>query len=257
MMGNSRLRSAAFILFACFSLSCSLARPIIERIRSSEALVRLGSDSSQAEATRRRQPTPRPTFTPTPNYTATPTNTATPTITPIPTETPTPVATNTPVATDTPAPTDTPVPTNTSPPPPPTATFTPAPTPTPDFPFRLVEQGNREFQKTNYHLITIYAAIVDPNNVPIGGLKLVGDHTPSGRHVESPQSDWRWSVANCLGCSYIKQGNLKFEPGPFEDGTWNIYVADSNGTQLSPKISLSYSSNSDQWVWDFLLLQRK
>lgn len=257
MMGNPRRLSVAFILLAIFSLSCTLAQPVIERVRSSDALASLSSDSDESEAAQRRQPTPRPTFTPTPNYTATPTQTRTPTITPIPTDTLTPVPTNTPIPTDTAEPTDTPVPTNTSPPPPPTATFTPAPTPTPDYPFRMVEQGNREFQKTNYHIITIYAAIVDANNVPIGGLKLVGDHTPSGRHVESPPSDWRWSAANCLDCDYVKQGNLKFEPGPFEDGTWNIYLADSNGTQLSEMIPLSYSSNPEQWVWDFFILQKK
>lgn len=256
MMGKPRPWLAALVLFVLFSLSCSLAQPIIQRVKSSRALASLSSDSGQAESTRRR-PTPRPTFTPTPNYTATPIDTATPTITPIPSDTLTPVPTETPAPTDTPAPTETPVPTNTSPPPPPTATFTPAPTPTPDFPFRIKEQGNREFQKTNYHNITIYVAIVDANNVPIGGLKMVGDHVPSGMHTESPLSDWQWSAANCLGCNYIKQGNLKFEPGPFIDGTWNIYLADGNGTKLSEIIPLSYSSNPDQWVWDFLLLQHK
>ena len=257
MMGKSRHLLAAFILFALISVNCTLAQPVIDRIRSSEALASLSSDTNEAESSQRRQPTPRPTFTPTPDYTATPTNTPTPTITPIPSDTPTPVSTNTPEPTNTSAPTETPVPTNTSPPPPPTQTFTPAPTPTPDYAFRIVEQGNREFQKTNHHVITIYAAIVDPNNVPIGGFKLVGDHTPSGRHVESPESDWRWSTANCLNCDYIKQGNLKFEPGPFEDGTWNVYLADSNGTQLSEIIPYSYSSSPETWVWDFIILQKK
>jgi hypothetical protein len=255
MMGNSRLRLAAFILFAFLSLNCSLAQPIIDRVKSSDTLARLNSD--QAESSRRRQPTSRPTFTPTPNYTDTPTATPTPTITPIPTDTPTPVPTNTPVPTDTPAPTDTPVPTNTSPPPPPTATFTPAPTPTPSYPFKLTEQGNRAIQKTNYHVITIYVAAVDANNTPIGGLKMVGDHTPSGMHAESALSDWNWSVANCLNCDYVKQGNLKFEPGPQTDGTWDIYLADANGTRLSKTIPLSYSSDPQQWVYDFLILQKK
>jgi hypothetical protein len=239
MKGKERPILAAFILLALISLGCSLARPILERVRSSDALASLNTDSEEAESARQRRPTPRPTFTPTPNYTPTPTNTATPTITPIPTETLTPV------------------PTNTRPPPPPSATFTPAPTPTPDFPFKVVEQGNREFQHTTYHIITIYVALIDANNVPIGGLKMVGDHVPSGRHAESALSDWSWSVTNCLSCDYIKQGNLKFEPGPFEDGTWEIYVADSGGTQLSQKIPLSFSSSPDTWVWDFFIFQRK
>ena len=251
MKGKERPILAALILFALISLGCSLAQPILDRVRSGDALASFTTDSEEAESARQRRPTPRPTFTLTPNYSPTPTNTATPTITPIPTETLTPVPTNTP------APTDTPAPTNTRPPPPPSATFTPAPTPTPDFQFRVVEQGNREFQHTTYHIITIYVALIDAGNVPVGGLKMVGDHTPSGRHMESALSDWSWSVANCLGCDYIKQGNLKFEPGPFEDGTWEIYVADSGGTQLSQKIPLSFSSSPDTWVWDFFIFQSK
>lgn len=112
------------------------------------------------------------------------------------------------------------------------------------------------FQKTNNHVITILAAIVDGNNTPVGGLKIVGDHVPSGKHAESPLSDWSYSKASCLGCNYIKQGNIQFEPGPFEDGTWNIYVADANGTQLSKVIPLSYSSDPNQWVWDFFIFQK-
>ncbi len=257
MMGNSRHRLAALILLAFFSLSCGLAQPIIDRVKSSKTLARLSSDSSEVEATRRRLPTPRPTFTPTPDYTATPTDTPTPTITPIPTETLTPVPTDTPTSTYTPAPTDTPVPTNTNPPPLPTETFTPAPTPTPDYLFKIAEQGNREFQKTTHHTITIYVAALDANNVPIGDLKMVGNHVPSGKHAESLPSDWNWSTANCLNCSYVKQGNLKFEPGPYEDGTWNVYLADGSGNQLSETIPLSYSADPQQWVWDFFILQKK
>jgi hypothetical protein len=256
MTGNSRHLLVASLLFVLATANCSLAQSVIERVKSNEAVANLTSDSTAAEATQRR-PTPRPTFTPTPSYTDTPTNTPTPTITPIPTETPTPVATNTPVPTDTPAPTDTPPPTNTSAPLPPTATFTPAPTPTPSYAFRIAEQGDRAIQHTNYHVITIYVAVLDANSTPIGGYKMVGDHSPSGQHVESPPSDWSWSVANCLNCNYVKQGNLKFEPGLQEDGTWNIHLVDSGGTQVSETISLSYSSDKQQWVYDFLILQQK
>ena len=256
MVGNARPLFVAFVLFALITVNCGLAQPIIDRVRSSgEAVVGAGSNGDEASA--RQRPTRRPTFTPTPDYTSTPTNTPTPTITPIPTETPIPPPTDTPVPTDTPPPTDTPAPTNTSAPQPPTATFTPAPTPTPDFPYRVTEQGNREFQKTSYHIITIYVAAIDANNVPVGGLKLVGDHVPSGEHAESVLSDWSWSTANCLNCDYVKQGNLKFEPGAYVDGTWNIYLADDNGTPLSDVIPLSYSSDPQQWVWDFLILQKK
>ncbi len=247
-MIKSRPLLAALILFAFISLGCGL----VDRIRSSEGVARLISGSDQEEPTPRR-PTPRPTFTPTPAYTDTPTHTPTPTITPIPTETPTPVPTDTPLPTDTPTPTDTPRPV------PPTATFTPGPptaTPTPDFPFVVAEQGNREFQKTNYNAIVVFVAALDQNNTPIGGLKIVGNHT-SGQHAESPPSDWSYSKLNCLSCSYIKQGNIKFEPGVFLDGTWNIYLADGGGNQISPTVSLSYSPDPQQWVWDFIIFKKK
>jgi hypothetical protein len=249
MMGNSRLLVAAFLLLTFSSLNCSLARPIIDKVKSSEALTSLSS-SSDEEETNRRRPTPRPTFTPTPNYTDTPTNTPTPSITPIPTDTLTPIPTNTPVPTDTPAPTDTPVPTNTSPPPPPTATFTPAPTPTPSWVFKVKEQGIREFQKTNATFISNIILISDANGTPLGGYYVVGEHS-SGRTYRSAESNWEYSALNGLE-GYIKQGNVKFEPGGFEDGTWQIYVVDSNGTQLSDKVALSYSSDPSQWVWDFI-----
>lgn len=252
MLGKSRPFAAALVLLAFILLGCG----IIDRIRSNDTVARLTSGAEEPEATRRR-PTPRPTFTATPAYTATPTDTATPTITPIPSETPTPVPTDTPIPTDTPTPeppTNTPRP---APPPPTPTQGPPPPTATPDFPFIIAEQGNREFQKTNYPAVTIYVAAVDQSNTPIGGLKVVGDHTPSGLHAESPASDWSYSKVNCLGCSYVKQGNIKFEPGPFMDGTWNIYLSDGGGGRLSQTVSLSYSADATQWVWDFIIFKKK
>jgi tetratricopeptide (TPR) repeat protein len=128
----------------------------------------------------------------------------------------------------------------------------------PLFPFAVVEQGNREFQKTTDPIITIIVAVVTGNNTPIGGLKIIGDHAPSGKHLESAVSSWQYDVVNDVvnGLEgYIKQGNVKFEPGVFEDGTWNIYLADENGTQLSPVVSLSYSAAPEQRVWDFIIFK--
>ncbi len=220
------------------------------------------------------QPTLRPTFTPTANpddlqsseavAVAVVDNALLPPAHKEPTEVPTPVPTLTPSAvpspTSTPSPTLTPIPTNPPPPPPPPpatpASAEPTPVPAPSFPFSVAETGNRVFQRTNYHLVTIYVAITTLDNVPIGGLKVVGDHVPSGRHVESALSDWNWSKTNCLDCDYVKFGNVKFEPGPFEDGTWNIYVADGQGTQLSPAAPFSYSSDPNQWYWDFVIFRK-
>ncbi|GAB4440326.1 MAG: hypothetical protein Fur0044_36820 [Anaerolineae bacterium] len=238
-------------------------------------------------------PTLRPTFTPTSNPNqplltegASDSTTYLPTPGEVATEVPTPVPTLTPSATvpptAAPLPTDTPEPISLEPEPPsvvaaqpavapaapaapaaaPVAVAsTPEPEPTvappaPEFPFAMVEQGNREFQRTNYHVITIYVAAVSAGNVPIGGIKVVGDHVPSGRHAESGPSDWNWSAVNCLECDYIKQGNVKFEPGTFEDGVWNIYLADQSGTPLSPVVPLSYSADPEKWVWDFVLFRK-
>lgn len=238
------------------------------------------------------QPTLRPTFTPTidPNNpnpepptenppppgieVAAIANPNLPSANKVPTEIPTSVPTLTPspvpevTATPIPLPTDTPVPTQPPPapaviqsqpqaqapaqPPPTDTPAVPTNTPAPTFRFNVKEQGNRTFQKTNYHAITIYVAIVTSGNVPIGGLKVVGDHS-SGIHVESAPSDWHWSATNCLDCDYIKFANVKFEPGTFSDGVWNIYVADSAGTKLSPVVPLSYSADPEQWVWDFII----
>lgn len=220
-------------------------------------------------------PTRRPTFTPTadPNapageglapvvasssdsYLPTPVLEATALPTPVPTLTPS----STPAPTDAPTSTATLEPTPTSPPAPRPPTATPAPPtppPAPSFPFVVVEQGNRMFQKTNYHVITVYVAVVSEGNIPIGGYKVIGDHVPSGLHVESGLSTWNWDAVNCLDCDYVKQGNLKFEPGPFTDGVWNIYLADENGTPLSETVSLAYSTDPAQWVWDFIIFRKK
>jgi hypothetical protein len=244
MHKTPRTMLAGIILLALLTLSCNLAQSVSGRV--SGALARVTGD----EATPTQRARLRPTFTPTPDYTPTPTNTHTPTITPIPTDTPTPVPTDTPLPTNTPLPTDTPAPTNTPKPVPPTDTPAPQPTPTPNWTFKIAEQGNRMLQRTTNHSIFVVVALTDGNNTPIGGLYVMGEHS-SGKTYKSPASSWQYDAMNGLS-GYIKQGNLKFEPGVFEDGTWNIFVVDSNGTQLSEKIPLSYSSDPNQWVWDFI-----
>jgi hypothetical protein len=201
-------------------------------------------------------PTPRSaTEVPTHVPTLTPSHTPAPTEPPTPTETPQPTP-RPPAAPRPAAPPPQPQPAAQQQPAPETPPEPTAPPPAPAYRFTIAEQGNRVFQKTNYNQVTVYAAVVTVGNVPIGDLKIVGDHVPSGQHFESPPSAWHWSVANCLDCGYIKQGNLKFEPGPFMDGTWSIYVADSGGRQLSPVVPLSYSQEDrEQWYWDFVLFK--
>jgi hypothetical protein len=250
-----------------------------------------GSDVAVVNPENPLAPTLRPTFTPTasaPGGLLTEIggpidgSTFLPTPGEIATEVPTPVPTLTPSAT--PLPTETLAPLDTPTPIPPTAQPAVAPpvaaqpalkslpaaapaaavptpaqptaTPAPAYPYTLAEQGNREFQRTNYHVITIYVAVVSEGNVPIGGVKIVGDHVPSGMHAESSLSDWGWSAVNCLDCDYVKQGNVKFEPATFADGAWNIYVADESGNRLSSIVPLNYSADPAQWVWDFIIFKR-
>lgn len=248
-MGTPRplLMLAAFFLLAAVTINCSLAESLAERIRSRQILASLGSDD--ATPTLRSQPTRRPTFTPTPAYTETPTPTLTPTITPIPTDTPTPVPTPTPLPTDTPVPTDTPI--STVPPPPPPPTETPTPAPTPDFAFKVREQGDRTWQKTNAPILSNIFAITDGNGTPLGGYFIVGEHS-SGKTYKSSSSTWQYDAC-AGGGGYGKCGNVKFEPpGGFQDGTWTVYVTDGGGAQLSAKVPLSYSSDPNQWYWDFI-----
>jgi hypothetical protein len=47
------------------------------------------------------------------------------------------------------------------------------------------------------------------------------------------------------------------EPGSFSDGTWNVYLADEGGAQLSKVVPLSYSTDPNQWVWDFIIFKKK
>lgn len=194
---------------------------------------------------------------------STPIATVVPTITPRPNMTPTQVPELFPLEKETAPP---PEPTKAAPTPIParleqrnTPTPMPAPPtaiPAPSYPFAVTETGNRAFQKTTVQTLVIYVSVVSEGNIPLGGYKIIGDQVPSGQHIESALSTWNWSVVNCLDCSYMKQGNLKFEPGPIADGVWNIYLADENGQPVSPVHTFSYSSAPDQWVWDFILFRR-
>jgi hypothetical protein len=180
---------------------------------------------------------------------------ATPVPTPVPSLTPTapPPPTASPTPTETPRPTQTPAPRPTAIPVPPTAT---SPPPPPSFPFVVTEQGNRTLQRTSYHVITVYIAIVSEGNIPLGGYKVIADNGAGGR-IESGLSDWNWSATNCLDCGYIKQGNLKLDLGPAVDGVWSLTLADPNGQILSNPVSFTYSSDPEQWVWDFVIFKRQ
>jgi hypothetical protein len=187
-------------------------------------------------------PTPwfTPLATPTPPDTATPTGTATPTNTPIPTAT----AAVTPAALF--VPTATPVPTNTRAPLPPTATPTPTPTPTPSFAYRMLEVYE---DYTSNLFLTGYIAIVNAQEIPIGGVKAVGVFEPSGQRHESPLSQWFFD-ARTAPSVVMKTASVKFEPpGGIQRGTWFIHLEDEWGTRLSEDVPINTDPASPKWFY--------
>jgi hypothetical protein len=225
-------------------MGCSLTQTLARRL------------AANPTSTRPPTRTPRPTYTPTPDWTPTPTVTPTPTDTPIPTDTATPVPTDT--ATSIP-PTDTPLPTNTPKPRPPTATFTPAPptdTPAPTFPFSLKEQSDRRYTQTNNAFVIILVDITDGKDVPLGGYKVIGDSS-NGMHFVSAESCYTYCKLSGIKGGYIKRANVEFSPGPFIDGSWTLYLVDKSGTQVSPTVTLSYSTDPSQRYWDFVWFVKK
>ena len=188
-----------------------------------------------------------PTFTPTPSHTPTPTPTTTPTETSTPTNTATPTIAPNPTDTATPLPSATP--TNIPPPtpvPPPTATPPPTDTPVPEYDFMLAEFFN---SPTNNSFLVIYVAIVDPNEIPIGGMKIVGTRLDHNLTYESPLSTWFYEGYNAPG-DVIKSGNVKFEPpGGIETTSWVIYLADAQGNRMSADLPFETDANAKQWYF--------
>lgn len=230
-----------FLLISLISMACGFVEPVRQTIAG------IGVKATDTVTVIK---TPRPTFTPTPDWTPTPTVTLTPAATATPTETPIPTETPTPLPTDTPVPTETPLPTDTPKPRPPTATFTPAPptaTPAPSYPFKVIE-GPTWFKTTN-PILVMYVALTDANNVPVGGLKVVGDHQPSGAHVESALSCHKDFCKRNGEAGTIKQGNVAFEPPVYETGVWNLYVVDGGGAQVSPVIPVTVDFANPGWFF--------
>jgi hypothetical protein len=213
--------------------------------------------STIIEALSEATPTPTstrlPTFTPTSTPTETPTPTATSTQTSTPTQTPT--ATQTPLPTNTPVPTNTPQPTATptfTPVPQPTATPLPSPTPKPEYDFLTAEFFN---SPTTNHFMVIYVAVVDPNEIPIGGMKLVGTRLDHNLTYESPLTTWHYEGYNAPG-EVIKSGNVKFEPpGGIETTSWTLHLEDNNGVRQSDDIRFDTDQTNPQWY--FIKLRRK
>ena|GEM_PF-1199781 len=198
---------------------------------------------------------PLPPTSPTPTATWLPWPTPTATDPPIPTPTPTATATFAPPPSATPQPTSTPVPA------PPTATAvpklvaaapspirptpTPAPTPTPGYDYLVNEVY---LDHTTVPFLTGYIAIVNAQEIPIGGVKAVGVFEPGGQRHESPLSQWFFDVATAPG-AVAKTGSVKFEPGGIQAGTWFIHLENERGDRLSEDVAINTDPASPEWFY--------
>jgi hypothetical protein len=255
-------RWAILVVLLCLlsSLGCSLSPQ-----RGMARLKRLvGRLEPVLLADRPRDPilathTPWPTFTPTPLSSPTPEPTFTPSATLVPADTAT--ATSTPLPTDTPQPLPTAMPSPTSPPPPTatpqpapavaqarppaTATSVPTPAPTPGYDYLV---NDVYIDHTTVPFLTGYIAIVNAQEIPIGGVKAVGVFEPGGQRYESQLSKWFFDVATAPG-AVAKVGSVKFEPGGIQAGTWHIHLENEGGGRLSEDVGIHTDPDNPQWFY--------
>jgi hypothetical protein len=244
---NSRSWLIAMALFCLAgSLGCSLARKIVRPPVQAVSAQEIASTVPLDTPTR----TPRSTFTPTQLPSPAPSSTATPLPAPRPTDTLTP--TDTPfraepaTATPNPSPTETRQPTRIPTPAPPAATLPPTATLLPAFPYQVAELYK---DRTSNSFLVGYVAIVSAQEIPIGGIKLVGTFDPGGYYYESPLSNWYFEGYSAPG-GVTKTGSVKFEPpGGILKGTWLIHLEDEHGTRLSGNVPIATDPENTQWFF--------
>jgi hypothetical protein len=122
----------------------------------------------------------------------------------------------------------------------------------------VAEQNDPTWTHTSNTNIIVFVSIVDGNNTPLGGYQVIGDSAQAigNSHIVSEPSCYDWCTDTGHG-GYAKVANAKFEPGAFIDGTWNVYLVDGGGAQVSPVVPLTYSTDPNQWRWDFIAFQAK
>ena len=135
---------------------------------------------------------------------------------------------------------------------PPGVTPSPTLTPVPDYDYMLAEFFN---SPTTNNFLLIYVAIVDPNEIPIGGMKIVGTRLDHNLTYESPVSTWHYEGYSAPG-HVIKSGNVKFEPpGGIETTGWTLHLEDAHGHRQSADIPFEVDENDKQWY--FIKFRRK
>jgi len=102
---------------------------------------------------------------------------------------------------------------------------------------------------TSNQFLTIYVAIVNHQEIPMGGIKAVGTFEPGGLRHESPLSQWFFDASSAPG-AVVKIGSVKFEPpGGIEAGTWFIHLENEQGVRLSEDVDLATDPNTPQWYY--------
>lgn len=222
-------------LISLFStLGCSLARVMAKPEGLAARSQRVAKMQQGAAPTRTRLPTLTPT--PPPPETDSPADSPWPTDTPFPTDTATPTT----------LPTATPWPTPTLTPGPPTDTPTPTLTPVPSYPYVTAEIYT-DF--TSNHFLTGYIAVVNNQEIPIGGMKAVGVFEPGGYRYETPLSKWFFEGYSVPG-EVIKTGSVKFEPpGGIQKGTWFIHLENEGGLRFSEEVAIATDPDHREWFF--------
>ena len=203
-----------------------------------------GQDQPGAKAT--ATPLPPPIVLPSPTATVTPeptpTNTA-PAFQPTVTPTQPPPATQTPTPTPPPTATSSPIPTPTLPRPLPTPTATIPPPP--KYSYVLSEIFT---DQTSNHFLTGYIAIVNNQEVPIGGMKVIGRFQPGDIYYETALSNWFFEGYSAPG-AVLKSGSVKFEPGGIQKGTWSLHLANEQGDRFSDDVLIHTDPAHKEWFF--------
>jgi len=101
---------------------------------------------------------------------------------------------------------------------------------------------------TSNLFLTGYIAIVNHQEIPIGGVKAVGVFEPGGQRHESPLSQWFFDARTAPGV-VMKTASVKFEPGGIQAGTWFIHLEDPNGTRLSEDVAINTDPDNPKWFY--------
>jgi hypothetical protein len=102
---------------------------------------------------------------------------------------------------------------------------------------------------TSNHFLTGYIAIVNNQEIPIGGMKAVGVFEPGGYRYETSLSQWFFEGYSVPG-EVIKTGSVKFEPpGGIQKGAWFIHLENEGGQRFSGDVAIATDPDHREWFF--------